>query len=184
MADFAERNQEIIRLYSQGETKSAIARRFNISKPRVSDIIKRYERSKIREKELGSLTTRAANAIMNAGLSLDDTKAIAKRGWDFVSQPNCGQHTANNIRDWLKENHGLDMEGPTPWRPSCYLEQLSLTPRTKGMLRKGGVTSKEQIMALTHDRVTAIYGAGGKIADEILRERHRPVWDEDGNPIG
>ena len=120
------------------------------------------------------LSVRAYNVLTNAGVkNIRDMALLAK---DLQNFKNCGKKTYYEIIDKIKE---LKDEGfyDQDFIDSClngvsdngnFIDTLSLSVRSKNVLKSLNIISKEQLAELTYEQLKNVRNSGTKTIDEIL----------------
>jgi DNA-directed RNA polymerase alpha subunit len=81
------------------------------------------------------------------------------------------------VDGWQELPKAVNAPAPEPnryWNPTCYLDALELSTRADNALRSAGITSKEQILALTFEDLLKLPKVGELTARGIMEWRDRP----------
>lgn len=187
-------NLEIVQLYKEGYTYEEIARKFNLTRERIRQLIhvgiefEIQKRKNLKENETPidalNLSKRILLRLVNNGISSLE-KLVQYTEEDILSLPSIGRKGLNEISEELsKHNLCLTIKQIAPFftpstEPKDYLENtqsneiytpvevLQLTERTLNALIKNGVFSIEQLSQCSTRRLHQFVGLGAKGIKEI-----------------
>ena len=114
-----ERNAEILRRYTAGETAAHLADEYDITEKRIYAILKN-------ERRRGKLTMRVVNILERLGINPGDIDAIAALSEaELVRQPNMGPGSLETLRAYLLSHGRMLGEKPVPVDPATELQKAA-----------------------------------------------------------
>lgn len=114
-----ERNAEILRRYTAGETAIQLADEYDLTEKRIYAILKN-------ERRRGKLTMRVVNILERLGINPGDIDAIAALPEaELFRQPSMGSGSLDTLRSYLLSHGRTFGEKPAPVDPATELQKAA-----------------------------------------------------------